>query len=235
MISFDKIKPLVKSPYSNVSQKINNDFLKNSIENYSDVQCNQSSFLKWTRFSYNDLSQHNLTEKNDHKCPTAVNIISSSCDMLSKWAVTFNVSHKPFNGLLKELREHSCSRFKNLPKDARTVVKTKTIDISNKIWDVYSGHYYHFGIEQGIQRFFPKKDQIVNNIRLAIGTEGLPISDSNTSQLWPILGYIIPYSNTVFPIGIYSGTQKPSNSNDFIHDFIEEAKILILNGIITND
>lgn len=44
-----------------------------------------------------------------------------------------------------------------------------------------------------------------------------------------------PFYKTVFPIGIYHGNKKPSDSNDFLLDLVEEVKLLTLNGIILND
>jgi len=49
------------------------------------------------------------------------------------------------------------------------------------------------------------------------------------------LGYIRPYSGNVFPIGIYLGMEKPHDSNDFLQDFVNEAKMLLKDGIIINN
>jgi len=65
-----------------------------------------------------------------------------------------------------------------------------------------------------------------------IGVDGLPLSKSSSSQLCPILGYIHPHHEHVFPIGIYHGNQKPNDSNDYLIYFIDEWKILLNNGII---
>jgi len=46
--------------------------------------------------------------------------------------------------------------------------------------------------------------------------DGLPLAESSSSQLWPILGYVRPLKNTVFPIGIYWwGYEKPKDSKEF--------------------
>lgn len=57
------------------------------------------------------------------------------------------------------------------------------------------------------------------------------IKVATSEQLWPILAYIRPENNNVFPIGIYCGREKPLNSNDLLKDFIDEAKILYDKGI----
>jgi len=41
-----------------------------------------------------------------------------------------------------------------------------------------------------------------------------------------------PTSSIVFPVGMYFGTEKPSDSNEFLKDFINEAKNLVSNGIL---
>ncbi|KAF0756785.1 MADF domain-containing protein [Aphis craccivora] len=43
--------------------------------------------------------------------------------------------------------------------------------------------------------------------------------------------YIYPNNESVFPIGIYCGKEKPKDSNDFIKDFIDESKVLIEQGL----
>lgn len=72
-------------------------------------------------------------------------------------------------------------------------------------------------------------------IKIAIGIDGLPISKSSSGQLWPILGYIIPYRKYVFPIGMYYGNEKPQDSIDFLSDFIPEILDLSIHGIDINN
>lgn len=57
------------------------------------------------------------------------------------------------------------------------------------------------------------------------------MAKSSGSAFWPILGYIRQLNQTVFPIGIYWGHEKPGDSNIFMNDFIEEVSDLISNGI----
>jgi len=74
-----------------------------------------------------------------------------------------------------------------LPKDARTILQTKPIDIICKMRDVNPGNYYHFGIENGIIRSFSNCGVIVQHldeIKLVIGIDGLPISRSSSNQFW---------------------------------------------------
>jgi len=71
----------------------------------------------------------------------------------------------------------------------------------------------------------------MDEIQLVVGIDGFPLTKYSKSIFWPILCYLRPYYNNVFPIGLYWGNEKPNNSNDFLDDFIKEIRNLILNGI----
>lgn len=63
--------------------------------------------------------------------------------------------------------------------------------------------------------------------------DGLPLTKSSQQQFWPILRSVIPYGN-VFMIGLYHGSEKPQDTNDFLKDFISEAREICENGININ-
>jgi len=153
-------------------------------------------------------------------------------DFLASWALDFNISHIALNGLLKGLKKHEC--FKDLPVDSRTILSTPK-NIYQGIQTVMPGIYHHFGLSSAILKYTPNN---VNEVNIAIGIDGVPLSKSSGGQFWPILGYIISQKSSrknVFPIGIYYGFEKPNNSNEFLSNFVDEAKFLINNGIIKNN
>lgn len=47
--------------------------------------------------------------------------------------------------------------------------------------------------------------------------------------------YIRPYFQIVFPVGIYWGNEKPTESNIFMQDFVQEISNLIIHGIEIQD
>lgn len=151
---------------------------------------------------------------------------------LADWAIRFNIPHNTFNGLLRGLKEHKC--FNHLPVDCRTLLKTPS-NSSSLIRNVEPGLYYHFSLTKGLQMHASSN---LSTIQIAIGIDGLPLSKSSNSQFWPILAYIVndpSLKKTVFPIGLYHGNKKPSNSNEFLFDFVEEMKsILSANGVFLN-
>lgn len=65
--------------------------------------------------------------------------------------------------------------------------------------------------------------------------DGLPLSDSSSSQVYPILCLVSNIDtllpSNIFCVGIYHGYDKPSDLNDFLEEFVNEAVKLTLNGI----
>lgn len=152
-------------------------------------------------------------------------------NVLASWAMQYNIPHNTVNGLLKGLKKHNC--FKNLPADCRTILQTPS-SASKYIRKVEPGLYHHFELANGIKLNLPPN---VDKIKIAIGIDGLPISKSSSNQFWPILAFIEVESllpKHVFLVGLYYGTEKPHCSNDFLLDFVEEAKELLSNGIMIN-
>lgn len=121
---------------------------------------------------------------------------------LANWAVSHNVPNNVFSNLLKILKKHEC--FNDFPVDARTIFN-KSLGIScNQVVDVKTvlpGIYYHFGILNGIKKYVDKNFSC-DTIKLVIGVDGLPLTKSSNSTLWPILGYMRQKNSVVFPIGI---------------------------------
>jgi len=157
---------------------------------------------------------------------------SSIKDDLCKWIIECNVPQSTVNKLLYLIKQRETINTNELPWDTRTLLATPW-SISS-ICIVEPGRYYHFGLASGIIKHATSNN--MTEIKIIIGIDGLPIAKSSNSQLWPILAYIDnDTTKTVFPVGIYHGYAKPQDSNDFLIDFILEAKELVTNGIILNN
>jgi len=150
---------------------------------------------------------------------------------LYQWASGNNVPNSTFDKLLKILKSHTC--FNDLPITSRTFYKMYSSVSYNKPVEmkiVSPGYYYHFGVAYNIKQHLDKKFSD-ETIKLVIGIDGLPLAKSSGSCFWPILGYIRQTNETVFPIGIYWGHNKPGDSNIYIKNFVDEVRVLIQNGI----
>lgn len=199
--------------------------------------------------SINKSVDHNLvTESGD--ALSDVSVIESSSDednystsnkygktsffvsLVAEWAVNFKISQNALNGLLGILRQHTC--FEYLPKDSRTILQTKPINILN-IHSVEPGNYRHFGLANAIKENIPLN--LKNNasvIHIVAGIDGSPLFKSTAEEFWPILSYIQPNRSNVFRVGIYCGNRKPLDSNKFLKYFVEEINFLDNNGIEIN-
>ncbi|XP_076876019.1 uncharacterized protein LOC143525682 isoform X1 [Brachyhypopomus gauderio] len=137
---------------------------------------------------------------------------------LSNWALTYGVSHIALTALLAIL----CFYHPELPKDARTILRTKT---NYSVKEMCSGLYHYFGIVAALQKTLYKwKSTLANGtcLRLQVNIDGLPLFKSSKMQLWPILGLLVtvPMKEPVV-IGLFSGIKKP-NSVTFLEDFVTE-------------
>lgn len=149
--------------------------------------------------------------------------------LLADWAKKFGTSHTAINDLLRILRPYHSS----LPKDARTLLKTvKVYNISN----LAGGSYYHFGITEYVRSLTVSSlvaAEDIEEIKLQINIDGLPLFKSSNSQFWPILGrVIVPFLSSPFIIGLYLGNQKPQNVSEYTSQLTEELDNLIQNGIV---
>lgn len=153
---------------------------------------------------------------------------------LKNWALECDVPHSTLDKLLLILKnEEDYKSFQKLPLNSRTLLNSGSSATKN-ILNIDPGIYYHFGLTYGINRHLLKFKHEDNVIKILVGVDGLPLSKSSSSQFWPILAYVYPHSNNVFPIGIYNGNSKPNDSNNYLKYFIEEAKYLTMNGIELN-
>jgi len=80
----------------------------------------------------------------------------------------------------------------NVPRDVRTLMQTS---ISHKIGSMGSeGTYIHFGFEKMILPVLNKFFNVIDfafTLKLGINIDGLPLTKSSKSQVWPILVSII--------------------------------------------
>ncbi|KAG1676297.1 hypothetical protein GQR58_014382 [Nymphon striatum] len=150
-------------------------------------------------------------------------------DSLCEGFSQFNISLTAIQMLLSILRIY----HPLLPKDPRTLLKTKTsYDVAN----VGGGFYHHFGIETSVMSEIQTNSQVeildIQSVCLELNVDGLPLFKSSNTQFWPILGRIVkPYESKPFPIGIFSGDSKPSSIKDFLQNFVDEMIILRDTGI----
>lgn len=120
-------------------------------------------------------------------------------DELSKWAVQNSIRLNALSRLLKIVKPHV---LETLPLDARTLLKTPRQTL---IREVLPGEYYNFGVYKGIMQFLKshkKFASLKSDVEIMVNIDGLPISASSNSQLWPILCSVFQFHH-VFIVGLY--------------------------------
>ena len=149
-------------------------------------------------------------------------------EKIADWAVKCRLPKGHLNSLLSILREHDC--FNSLPTDYRALLKTPRHAHTKEI---EGGLYCHFGLAEGLIDLVKNNPSLPTEIEILINIDGLPLAKSSGSQLWPILCSVsaCDMETTIFPAGIYHGYTKLCNVNEFLNDFVQELKILMLNGI----
>lgn len=151
--------------------------------------------------------------------------------MRSGWAIRQNISLIAINDLLHSL---SVIPELNLPKDARSLLKTPVV---NPVKCIKNGIYHHFGISKEIKHLIELNQNVPSTLMLTIGIDGLPLTKNPPKVLWPILGIFsnIFGNKNIFIIGAYYGQFKPEDCNEFLEDLVTELCLLIDNGLVYNN
>lgn len=203
-----------------IGSVLTNTVITNENEYYKELNHSSSSTLSSNE---DNTDNEDVTYLNDD-----VDQLSLFSSLIAQWAVSFNISQNALNALLKLLKHHKC--FETLPIDSRTILTSTNKLYTSNCRVVERGKYHHFGILNGIKQNIPDCFDY-EIIQIVVRIDGLPIFKSSPEQFWPILAYIRPNNNQVFPIGIYFGQVKPIDSNDFLKEFVDEAKVLSTSGI----
>jgi hypothetical protein len=148
--------------------------------------------------------------------------------LLAEWAVKCNpyLPRELLNELLVLLHKYHPS----LPLDGRTLKSTPRKVQNVCKWE--DGSYVNFGVKPSIDSFLKKYEEYnAGEIILDFATDGVPLSRSSGSQIWPILGNVPGYPD-VFTFGVFHGYSKPKDPNLFFRNFVSDIEKLNTDGIL---
>lgn len=149
-------------------------------------------------------------------------------EKIKNWYIKFNPSRKSADYILNILKDENL----DVPVSCKSLVKNSEKII---LRTVSPGQYWHYGIENQLKKISHIISEITEVI-IDINIDGLPLFKSSNQTLWPILGKIVNKQNIkVFLIGTYLGSKKPNSIENYLHDFILEAKNLSENGLNINN
>ncbi|XP_047126262.2 uncharacterized protein LOC124807831 [Hydra vulgaris] len=179
-------------------------------------------------YTYDDHLQH-FNYSSDNETVDSELIQLKLVEQLREWAVKFNITHVSLTSLLKLLNPY----HPLLPQDSRTLLKTPR---SVVIIELGNGTYYHLGLRSGIESFLSNQrlTNEENVLTLCLNVDGISLSKSTLDQFRPKLCYVMQSQKPKpFVVGIYMGKTKPDLLNEYLDQFVTEAKEL-LQGILFN-
>lgn len=200
----EKQETIINLPFFDLINISVSDFYFNNVSSYREDNITTKDNIR---------EDNNSEKENDFKT------------FLVQWTITHRISHVALSNLLSGLRTiHPI--FSNFPKCAKTLLRTPQ---SSVIIEKFPRQYCHF--EYDILQFLSRSKNTSVSSPIQIGIDGLPISRSNSNQLWPILGRIMSHEKIIL-IGCYFG--KKADANEFLQKFVNDINNLINKGVTYN-
>ncbi|KAL3218934.1 hypothetical protein MRX96_050586 [Rhipicephalus microplus] len=139
-----------------------------------------------------------------------------------------NMTHACINDVLDFCRRRGVA---DLPKDARTVLKTE-----RKAQVEQNGSFVHFGLEEGIRQVLRQVQALPCELKLQGNIDGVPLYKSSQLAFWPILCRITNVqASPPFVVSVYSGAGKPPCLEDYLRPFVQEVTKLTSEGFSIGD
>lgn len=147
-------------------------------------------------------------------------------DKLASWAIKYNPSREAVNSLLLILKHD----HPYLPRDKRTLCGTPR---HSTVISMDNGQYLHIGLRRALSQFISRfsNHKFNNIIQIDVNIDGVPISKSSSSSLWPILINVVGFDEVIC-IGTYYGVGKPENVNNYMEMFVDEFISINRNGLV---
>ncbi|KAL3193868.1 hypothetical protein MRX96_000155 [Rhipicephalus microplus] len=139
-----------------------------------------------------------------------------------------NMTHACLNDVL-----NFCWRrgIADLPKDARTVLKTE-----RKAQVEQNGSFVHSGLEEGIRQVLRQVQALTCVLKLQGNIDGVPLYKSSQLAFWPILCHITNVqASPLFFVSAYCGAGKPPCLEDYLRPFVQEVTKLTSEGLSIGD
>lgn len=199
-------------------------------EKTTEGRCESSDGSTSSRYHWDVIDEHIASEsESDYSTDSEAGDVSFS-EELALWVNRYQIKHNAVDDLLQILRSTGIDPLLNLPKSARTLLKTpKHIEVK----EMSGMQYIYLGIREQIESELCKcTPEILEtlNITLFFNVDGIPLFKSTGTSFWPILCAIRePSPVAVFPVALTYG-KKPANL-DFLVEFVSELKYLLHHGL----
>lgn len=137
-----------------------------------------------------------------------------------------NMNREDLDDLLKVLQR---AGHKDLLSTARKLLNTPR---STDVVPCLSGQYFHYGLKQCLLDILNRGEGLPATIYIDIGIDGVPLSKSGNTKIWPIVGRVQNRKRLPpFLVGCYYGTSNPTSAESLLRPFVDEFKNLQNKGI----
>lgn len=177
-----------------------------------------------------DNSNHSANFANEHLIADPLNQQLTVAERVALIKIKTNCSLTTVSAISKLLRDLG----HNIPKDARTIMKTKVRDSSHNCSDEQrnSNSFIHLGLVEGIKKKLPNADKKLKKLILQFNIDGLPLWRSSRTEFWPIVCRIInAQDGSEFLVSLQCGVGKPHSINSYLKPMLTEIQKLLEDGL----
>uniref|UniRef100_A0A182PWU2 Uncharacterized protein n=1 Tax=Anopheles epiroticus TaxID=199890 RepID=A0A182PWU2_9DIPT len=122
----------------------------------------------------------------------------------------------------------------HLPQDPRTLLRTP-VAVGKEISTLAGGELWYQGIQRCLKYHFRSDTPSVDTFAINLFVDGLPLHNAGPTQLWPIMMQVHDLTDLpIFVVGIFCGSSKPDNVEDFLRPLVDELNHLIEAGFTIN-
>ncbi|XP_049279107.1 uncharacterized protein LOC125761706 [Anopheles funestus] len=147
------------------------------------------------------------------------------------WALSHRVTHVALKELLLILSDIDGL---HIPQDPRTLLKTPKA-VGKEITTVSGGEMWYQGIEKSLKHHFRSITPSVDVFVINLFVDGLPLHNSSPTEFWPIMMQLYEQPEVpILTLGIYCGSSKPHNVEDYLRPLVVDLNHAIEEGIVIN-
>ncbi|XP_040170673.1 uncharacterized protein LOC120904611 [Anopheles arabiensis] len=197
----------------------------------------EEQFVEWLEEEEDDHSCHQMSDESDIEDQDEYSEFDRAhknqvfVETMRLWALKHQITHAAINDFLEAILKTTDFY---VPKDSRTFLKTP-VGVGKEIENLAGGQMWYKGIDKSLKEQFRTTPPPVDSFELNISMDGIPLHNSGTTQFWPILMQLHGIPDVpIMTIGIFCGTSKPDNAEDYLRRLVTEINDVQDNGVVIN-
>ncbi|XP_053675245.1 uncharacterized protein LOC128725515, partial [Anopheles nili] len=159
-------------------------------------------------------------------------------DCLRFLAITYQLPRSAVNMMLAILRK---KLDLDLPKDARTLIKTPS-PVNSQIVAIRGGDFWYGGLKSVLTKYVTPValskalNPEATHFSLDVSIDGLPLQKTGPTELWPILVKVVELPKLpVMTVATFSGPSKPESIEEYLRSLVDELNEIHQGGLVIGD